>query len=74
VLGNDALKIHLANKLKQRGAPFLNVIRVPHSRCGGLKHQTPKFLLAVCQSFRPQIPAVAHQKVESEKARLTAMK
>jgi hypothetical protein len=31
-------------------------------------------LLAVCQSFRPQIVAISHQQVECEKARLTAMK
>jgi len=51
----------------------LYVIYITHSRYGDLQ-QTPEFLFAVCQFFRPQIFAISHQQVECEKARLTAMK
>ena len=39
-----------------------------------LRQQTAEFVLAVCQSLRPQVLAVSHQQIEREEARLTPVK
>ena len=59
MFGNDAFKIHLADMLKQRSTVLLYMICITYSRCKDL-WQTPEFLFAVCQPFRPQIPAIRY--------------
>src|SRR5713101_6823613 len=50
------------------------MVYITHAGFRNLRHQTPEFMFAVYQFFRPQILAISHQQVECEETRLTAMK
>ena|ERR1700730_9313274 len=74
MLRNNPFQVQFADPLKQRPTMLLDVFDVLHSGFRHLRQQTTEFVLAVCQSFRPQVLAVSHQQIECEEARLAPMK
>jgi hypothetical protein len=65
----NSFEIHSTDTLRQRRSVLLDVFDISHSGHWNLGQQTPEFVFAVGQSFRPQILAVIH-KQEHKEARL----